>query len=52
VFCLRATSTQDAQSSPLHLPYQRVSLYQTTKIENLEGVHQVSASQRAKEIPH
>jgi hypothetical protein len=38
--------------NPLHLEYQHVSLYQTTKIENLEGVHQVSASQRAKEIPH
>jgi len=36
----------------LLLSSQRVSLYQTTKIENLEGVHQVSASQRAKEIPH
>ena len=36
----------------LHLQHQRVSLYQTTKIENLEGVHQVSASQRAKEISH
>jgi len=39
-------------SSPLHLEHQHVSLYQTTNIENLEGVHQVSASQRAKEIPH
>ncbi len=41
------------QSTSLHLPHQRVRLNAyNERIEKLEGVHQVSASQRAKEICH
>src|SRR5579864_6856276 len=49
------------ESSPTTFGYRRLytfrtsvlrSIQTTQQVENLEGEHQVSASQRAKEIPH